>query len=364
MVSFLPYGRQPWPVLPLILLLMIGCAEEVELIYPDAPDHLRAGLKCSACLTHAGSGQEGFGSTGSATVLQGLAGNLSMGLVSITARGRLPSLDATGPITSPVYPEGSLDRLEIDAGRARKLGLEVMIKPHLQVAGQSWAGDIAPAAAKGGWGAWFTTYEAYILPLARLAQRVGAAWLCVGVELPSASRVETPRWRKLIGKVRQEFSGKLTYCANWDEAHGVPFWGDLDAIGVQLFAPLTDGAAPTQDALDRGATSWLLRYHQLAKQHGKPLMVTEVGFVNRPGTAEEPWTWPGSQGTAKRTAAGDQEQAKAYLAVVHTFGQSPLVWGISWWRWYTDPAFVEANDVGFAPRSKALAVLKEACRAH
>lgn len=57
-----------------------------------------------------------------------------------------------------------------------------------------------------------------------------------------------------------------------------------------------------------------------------------------------------------------QDQAQAYLAIVHTFGRSPRVQGIHWWRWYTDPAYVEPNDVGFAPRPRALAVLRKACR--
>lgn len=355
-------GRTATWALALALAVLCGCGDEVELIYPGAPDQLRAGLRCGACLTHPGGAKQGFGSEGSARVLGDLSGDLGMGLVSLTVRGQLPTLDSVGPVTSPVHPSGALDRLEVDAARARALGMTVMIKPHLSVAGAKWAGAIAPAAHRGGWASWFSAYEAYLMPVARLAHRVKAGWLCVGVELPSASRVETARWRTLIGKVRGAYSGKLAYCANWDEAHGVPFWGDLDGIGVQMFAPLTDGAAPSQDALDRGATAWLLDYHELAVRHRKPLLLTEVGFVNRQGTAEEPWVWPGAKGAATRTAAGDQEQARAYLAIVHTFGQSPHVAAISWWRWYTDPAYVEPNDVGFAPRPPGLAVLRGACR--
>ncbi len=346
----------------LALLLATACAEEVELIYPDAPDYLRAGMRCGACLTHPGGAKQGFGSAGSARVLGDLAGGLGMGLASLTVRGQLPSLDSVGPVVSPVHPSGALDRLEKDAARARALGMAVMLKPHLSVAGEQWAGDISPAAERGGWAQWFAAYEAYLLPVARLAQRAGAQWLCLGVELPSASRVEAPRWRALIRKLRGVYAGKLTYCANWDEARQVPFWGELDAIGVQLFAPLSDGAAPSQDALDRGATAWLLEYHELAGRHGKPLLVTEVGFVNRAATAEEPWVWPGPKGAAARSAEGDQEQARAYLAIIHTFGQSPHVVGINWWRWYTDSKYVEPNDVGFAPRPPALAVLRAACR--
>ncbi len=46
------------------------------------------------------------------------------------------------------------------------------------------------------------------------------------------------RWRRLISEVRERYTGRLTYAANFDQYELVTFWDDLDVIGVNAYFPL------------------------------------------------------------------------------------------------------------------------------
>lgn len=354
-------GSAPSAGLGLILLLLLcGCGDD-ELLYPNPQDRVHPGAGCGACLTRSGSGAKQFGSEASLRALWGAA-KLGLDRVSVTGRGVLPSGSSTGPITLPTAGEAdTLDLLRLDTRRAVQLGLTVMVKPHLEMGDGSWRGDIQPGAISGAWDAWFAAYEAFLLPFARMAEEEGAHWLCIGVELASSSESQGSRWRALIKRVRGVFSGKLVYGANWDEVARVSFWDALDAVGVQMFAPLTRGELPDQAKVTDGADYWLAHYESVAQAAGKPLVLTEVGYINRPKTAEKPWIWPQDLGSQARSAAGDEAQRRAYLAIIRTFGQSPQLSDIYWWQFYTDPDYTEPGDVGFAPRGPARAVLEQAC---
>ena len=83
------------------------------------------------------------------------------------------------------------------------------------------------------------------LPIARIAAEEGAEALSIGTELkrPRSARnggTSSPR-------CAPSFPGSLTYAAhNVEEAEAVPFWPQLDAIGVTLYPPLGEDARSRQ----------------------------------------------------------------------------------------------------------------------
>src|SRR5205814_5804340 len=112
----------------------------------------------------------------------------------------------------------------------------------------------------GNWRAFFTSYRAFLLHHALLAEREGFDGLVVGHELVSATRADPARWRALIAEVRRVYHGTLTYGANWnEELERIPFWRDLDCVGVSFYPPLTAHAGAGDAELEAGARVALAR---------------------------------------------------------------------------------------------------------
>ena len=107
-----------------------------------------------------------------------------------------------------------------------RVGVRMEDKGRGAAAGE-WRGKLAPTDRD----RWYESYRSFILHYASLAEACGAQEFSVGSELGSM-QVDAERWRSLIATVRANYRGRLLYSANWDDYESVPFWRDLDAIGV------------------------------------------------------------------------------------------------------------------------------------
>lgn len=302
-------------------------------------------------------GRQGYGTERSAQSLRELA-ELGVTAISLTNFGYMESLTSTEVFD--MERRGGSERREAmrtDMERAHALNMVVMVKPHIWVSGGAWHGQLNPVD----WDALYDSYGTFMLDNARLAQEGRAEYFVVGTELVSAVRARPDRMRALIAQVREVYDGQVVYAANWDEAESVQIWDAVDVIGVQMYAPLAAAPEASQAQMVEQARSWLQRYEALAVHHGKPLFLTEVGFVNRVGGAVDPHVWP-EHVQAAADLAGDEEQARAVSAIIEVFGASPHVGRMFWWKWYTNPATRDEGVVGFALRGKpALGHLQTAC---
>ncbi len=223
--------------------------------------------------------------------------------------------------------------------RARALGLEVIVKPHVDVDSGVFRGEIAPASVP----AWFASYGRMVLHYASLAQRGGATTFVVATELSSMTRYEN-RWRALVAQVRSRFRGTLTFAANWDEgARAVRFWDALDAIGIDAYMPLRTAAAdPTVEQLVRAWQPYVSSIDAIRRAAGKPVLFTEIGYGSRTGAAADP-----AQPRGRRSASA---QARAYEAALRVWSRQSWVRGILWWDW---PAREPASGDEFDPGGRA-----------
>ena len=161
--------------------------------------------------------------------------------------------------------------------KAKSLGLKVMLKPHVWVAGGRWRGeiDVGDSAA---WRRWFESYRRWILGYADMAQTEGADILVVGVELRSTESRLAARWRELIDEARERFNGKLTYSANWDDVANVSWWDALDYIGVQFYPPLATTERVDLEQVRDNVAARLDDLAPIANRHARPVLLTEVGY--------------------------------------------------------------------------------------
>jgi hypothetical protein len=237
----------------------------------------------------------------------------------------------------------------------RGRGLKVMLKPHVDVQDGTWRAQIRPRDPA----AWFASYRVFLLHWARLAQEAGAEMLCVGTELASLSGSDrAAEWTALLAEVRTVYRGLLTYAANavtpGDEFTSVAFWAQLDVAGLDAYVPLTDSMSPSRADLVRGwsrgryGDDMLLAFRNWAKSHGKPVVMTEVGYRSGDGTNRAPWDWGAS------LAHDPGEQADAYDAAYQVFSRE-TEWfkGVFWWAWSV-PA-PGPSDTGYDPRRKPAA---------
>lgn len=238
---------------------------------------------------------------------------------------------------------------------ARSLGLKVMLKPHVDLLytgckegyarcspghnGLYWRGDIggcypqdafdAPFGERE-WGAWFASYEAFLLPYAALAEEEGVDMLSVNCELYCPNRQEA-RWRRVVAAVRGAYSGLLTLSAISGFEGEVTWWDALDVIGSDAY--YDHGGATTEAQL---VASWqrpLAALAALAGRFGKPFAFTEVGMCS------------GQCSRSHRPSLADYEwQATQYAAVFRATESQPAFLGAFWWNWDSDPGAFDADD--------------------
>jgi hypothetical protein len=235
--------------------------------------------------------------------------------------------------------------------QARRLGMRVVLKLHIDVVDGCFRGAIAPASVD----QWFTSYRRFLEHYTELARQARVSALVIGTELTSMSRY-TPRWRRLVAGARVRFPGQLTFAANQIEgAESVRFWDALDYLGIDAYMPLAtnEDVSPSVDQLVSAWTSFTHKgtrrhyYHEIASLHertGKPVLFTELGYRSALGCAIEPWDWQSTR------AAAQEEQAHAYEAAYRVWSGVPWLDGIYWWDWHAgeyDPA-----DSGYNPRGK------------
>jgi hypothetical protein len=236
--------------------------------------------------------------------------------------------------------------VEAAAADARRLGLDVVIKPHVDSQDGTFRGDIQPADPT----SWFNSYGAMMRQYAGLAARVDADALVVGTELTSMT-LFPDEWRELITEIRKLYDGPLTFAANWvDGAESIEFWDQLDFIGIDAYMPLmTSSPEPTVDELLDAWGPYEVRMASLAARWGKRIVFTELGYQSRIGTAARTGDDTG--------AVSEQAQATAYEAAFEAMRDEDYFDGIWWWEWSAEGI---EEPGGWSPENKqAASVLSE-----
>lgn len=289
----------------------------------------------------------GYGTPSSVRTLEELRG-LNVDWIALTPFGYQRTPGETRVMTIFDRPGHETDRaMEGDIRQARRLGMEVLLKPHIWIDHGNWPGAIAfedPAEFE----AWFESYGEMIRHYARFAAESGVGALSIGCELKGVSAVDEARWRSFIAELRSLYPGRLLYAANWDEFERVPWWDALDAVGINAYFPLSEQPDPTPEELMAGASEVRRRIEVFQRRVGKPVVFTEIGFGSVRGAAAQPWL-------ADRSAPLDLElQRHCYEAVARTFSDAPWLEGVFWWKWFSaaseQPGGMDHDP--FSPRNK------------
>lgn len=256
-----------------------------------------------------------------------------------------PTWSQQGRNSSEVFPTArtvSDQGLRRAVTLAHTLGLNVFLKPHIDLTDP--LRDSRNTINPNDRAAWFDSYTAFITHYASMAQESGVEQFAVGTELSSVSD-DRPAWLRVIGAVRDRYTGTLTYAAgrDWDR---VPFWDALDLIGIDAYPSLSSGPTADVPALRQAFEPYVDKLAAMSATYGRRVLFTEAGFTSQDGTTTDPSNWRISR------TPNQAEQSAGYEALLATFSGQPWWAGVFWWVWITPPA-IDAEPLDFSPRGKA-----------
>ncbi len=250
-------------------------------------------------------------------------------------------------------PQGETDEGTVRAvEHARSLGMTAMVKPQIWVGGEVFVGKIS-MAGDADWKRWFDSYRRFVVHHALVAEAAGAALFCVGTEL-NGTEARVGDWRRTIAAVRLATGAPLTYASNWvGGALRVPFWGDLDAIGVDFYDPPSTDPEASDAALEAGVRAAAVPLGRLAREAGKPVLFTEAGFPQ----SRASWMAPHDENTGRPSSETDC--ARAIAAVYRALERESWWKGVYWWKVFSSGREAPADERGFnvlgGPAERAVA---------
>ncbi|MCC7245868.1 MAG: hypothetical protein IT269_09325 [Saprospiraceae bacterium] len=222
-------------------------------------------------------------------------------------------------------PEGICETIRL----AHKNDLKVMLKPQVYIPG-SWTGSL-DFATTSDWEQWEAGYTRYIMRFAKIADSMSVDMLCIGTEFRTSIAKRPEFWKQLIQQVKHTYHGKLTYSSNWDDWDSVPFWAELDFIGLGGYFPLVEGATPDVTALQNAWKPICSKLETFSRQQGKPVIFTEFGYLSVDGAG---WrNWELENGIESRNI-NEQAQANCYEALFSTFHDKSWWAGGFLWKWF------------------------------
>lgn len=233
------------------------------------------------------------------------------------------------------------------AQQFRKHQIKIMVKPQIWVWNGAFTGKIE-MNNEADWKRLEASYTAFILTYAEAAKEINAELLCIGTELEKFVTKRPEYWQNLIKEIRKIYKGKLTYAANWDEYKRVPFWADLDFIGIDAYFPVSDAKTPSVADFEKGWQPHKNGIIQLHNQYQKPVLFTEYGYRSVDFSGKKPWDSTRVQGNVNHTA-----QTNGLQAIYNQFWKEEWFAGGFVWKW-----FHKHNEVGglennrFTPQNK------------
>ena len=236
----------------------------------------------------------------------------------------------------------------------------ILLKPQLWIKGGAFTGTLK-MNTEADWVALENTYETFILTYANLAQKAHVNIFCIGTELEQFVSHRPEYWHALISKIRKVYSGKLTYAANWDEYPKVPFWKELDFIGIDAYFPLSESKSPSVEELKIAWQPWKTKIKEFSATTKKPVLFTEFGYRSMDYTAKKPWLVDRNEEFVNVIA-----QANALEALLSVLWKEEWFAGGYVWKWFLNHEHVGGNkDNRFTPQNKpAQKVLKSFYEIH
>jgi hypothetical protein len=241
--------------------------------------------------------------------------------ICLLATGYQESVPATA-LDYPRAPTPSDASLRRIIQYAHRLGLMIMLKPHVDLAND----------------------PAFILHYAKFAAWNGCDLFCAGCEFGTTAG-HADEWRSIIAGIRKICPGPLTHVDNLVETdpEAVNWWDAVNFVGQDCDPTLTSFVNPTVDDLLAGWTSFQAMLEALVTKWDKPLILTEIGCRSAAGGAQNFWDCQRG-GEVDMSVQGD-----FYEAAFRALNGRDWDRGVHWWPWSPNPNAGGPDDTGCSP---------------
>jgi len=241
-------------------------------------------------------------------------------------------------------PEGIKKSIKM----AKSLGLKVMLKPHLWVGGQGWAGDLN-FNSDSLWQVFEQQYTEYVLTYARIADSLDVDLYCIGTEIKNSTINRNTFWLDLISTTQTHYEGKLTYAANWDEYEQISFWDQLDYIGIDAYFPLSDKKSPKKEELQSAWEQPKNKMQKISEKFQKQIIFTEYGYESSDYNAMGHWKL-----SKDSLTVNFDNQKIAFEALFESFRSETWWKGGFIWKWHlTKTGLNHRNIKAYTPQNKS-----------
>lgn len=214
---------------------------------------------------------------------------------------------------------------------AQKHHLNIMLKPQVYFPG-SWPGDLTFETEED-WTAWEEDYRTFILHWAELANTYELELFCIGTEFKLSIQQRPEFWANLIKEIKSIYCGKITYSANWDEYPLVPFWDELDYIGISAYFPLLQEDTPDVNSLIKSWKPIKSTLEQFSNNLSVPILFTEYGYLSTDGCCGKTWIL---EKDVRNLDINQTCQANGFDALLQVFGDENWWAGGFIWKWFPE----------------------------
>lgn len=230
---------------------------------------------------------------------------------------------------------------------AKKLNLNVGIKPHLEIKEGGWRAGIDPNDKK----TFFANYQNMLLHYATISQNNGVSYFYIGAELIDLTKdANKPYWDTLISAIRSKFKGKVYYSTNtstgyerYDETD-LPFMSSLDALTLSMYPQLANNNYPTVSSIKDYWKDLDYNYiRPLYEQVQKPVIFSEIGFRSVNGAAQDPWDFN------LNSSVDYKEQKDLYTAFFEYWENIDYFEGVNFWHWKVN---ADTSQKDYTPEDK------------
>ncbi|MEP0984864.1 glycoside hydrolase TIM-barrel-like domain-containing protein [Ekhidna sp.] len=290
-------------------------------------------------MKHAYSGDKAWYGETTEGVLEGIYQARKIGLKVMIKPHLYPGIDLTG------FERPTFDRADTAARRAyyAKRYEYIQTLDFKTRKRSSWRGDLIPKD-EAGWEILSEEYRKFILSYAVLADTMDIELFCIGTELKAMALEKPDYWRNLITEVRGIYSGPITYAANWDSYDQITFWEDLDYIGIDAYFPLGDHRIPTVEQSVDDWQKYKEKIGHVQMSVDKPVIFTEWGYESEEYAGRTPWE--------SSSPFNEEVQANLYEATFQSFWNEPWFQGVFIWRWSPKDEF-STGTYNFSPKERA-----------